>query len=247
MVENQSIERTVLESLSAGVVHELNSPLTYTMSNVELLLEDINLLDTDASKKKYLLEDAKVILDGLHRMSNVVKLLHEASSKNYDLFQDIDIYTTLISALKPLYGSSKDIAKILINKHIFNTDFINNNAKLVVNIQESRIITLWDIIITNALDSLKINSSISDALLEIDVEKDTNMVRISFKDNGGGISKATLHKIFNTILIDERVDGGMGIGLGIAKKIVDDNSAEISVKNVTNGVLVQVTFYIKGG
>ena len=245
MTEKQRIEKSVIESLTAGIVHELNSPLTYTMSNVELLIDDINSLDANVSNKNYLLEDTKTILDGLHRIANVVKLLHEASSKNYELFQKVDIYSTILSALTPLYSCSKDVSKILINKKLFDIDFRNSDESVVVNIQENRVITLWNIIITNALDILKIANSEEDSLLEIDIEQNTNTVCVSFKDNGGGMSEDTLHKIFNSTLVDERVDGGMGIGLGVAKKIVDDNSAKISVENVENGVLVQVTFHIE--
>ena len=110
MLENDNCKAMTIQKLSAGITHELNTPLTYTLSNIELLIEDINDLDPATNNKKYMIEDATRVLNGLHRIANVVELLKEVSSKNNEIAEKIDLVQSIQTAI--------DIDRAALRAHI---------------------------------------------------------------------------------------------------------------------------------
>lgn len=62
------------------------------------------------------------------------------------------------------------------------------------------------------------------------------------EDNGGGIEKENIKKIFKRFYKTPD-SSGFGIGLAMAKSIVEKNNGEISVKNTDNGASFELKFY----
>lgn len=62
------------------------------------------------------------------------------------------------------------------------------------------------------------------------------------EDNGGGIEKENIKKIFKRFYKTPD-SNGFGIGLAMAKSIVEKNNGEISVKNTDNGASFELKFY----
>ena len=58
------------------------------------------------------------------------------------------------------------------------------------------------------------------------------------EDNGGGIKEENLKKIFERFY-----SKGFGIGLAMAKSIVEANNGAISVKNGKDGAIFKIKFY----
>ena len=62
------------------------------------------------------------------------------------------------------------------------------------------------------------------------------------EDNGGGIEKENIKKIFKRFYKTPD-SNGFGIGLAMAKTIVEKNNGEISVTNTDNGARFEIKFY----
>ena len=62
------------------------------------------------------------------------------------------------------------------------------------------------------------------------------------EDNGGGIEKENMKKIFKRFYKTPD-SNGFGIGLAMAKTIVEKNNGEISVSNAKNGARFEIKFY----
>ncbi len=77
--------------------------------------------------------------------------------------------------------------------------------------------------------------------LKIVVEKDSNSVVISFYDNGIGIKEELLHKIFENRFTTKGVSGGSGVGLAMAKIIIEEKMlGSISAENHENGACFKI-------
>ena len=62
------------------------------------------------------------------------------------------------------------------------------------------------------------------------------------EDNGGGIEKENIKKIFKRFY--KTPDSkGFGIGLAMAKTIIEKNNGEISVSNAKDGAIFEIKFY----
>ena len=62
------------------------------------------------------------------------------------------------------------------------------------------------------------------------------------EDNGGGIEKENIKKIFKRFYKTPD-SNGFGIGLAMAKTIIEKNNGEISVSNAKNGARFEIKFY----
>ncbi len=92
-------------------------------------------------------------------------------------------------------------------------------------------------IINNAKDAIVENiANIKDmeGKITIDISAKHKNSIVVFSDNGGGIKKEILAKLF-TPYTTSKGDKGTGIGLNISKMIVHKNGGEISAKNIENG------------
>jgi len=78
--------------------------------------------------------------------------------------------------------------------------------------------------------------------LTVKTERIDNVMRISFKDDGPGIAKANLEKIFNPFFTTKDPDRGTGLGLSICYKIVKQHDGKIYAESELGK---GVTFFIE--
>lgn len=225
--------------MAAGITHEINTPLTYIRGNIELMIQDINSLDKEIKQKNYLLEDSKTILDGVNRIASIVESMREMASQTKELPKPSNVYASLITALTLSYNKAKQISQIKIQNEIFEIGMNKEKFNYTAYIQKQRIEQVLVIIINNALDSLKHIDNFDERLLEITIADEDNCVVVRIKDNGGGIDKKILPKIFDPFE-SSKDEGGMGIGLNVAKRIIDDHGGKIVPSNHENGALFEV-------
>lgn len=230
---------TTIGKMAAGITHEINTPLTYIRGNLELMLQDLNSMDDSIPQKAYMLSDSKTILDGVHRIASIVESMREMASQTKEIPKATNIYASLITALTLSYNKAKQTSKILVQHEVFDIGMDKEKFCFEANVQVQRIEQVMVIIINNALDSLKKIEIFEERLLEIFIEEVDQCIVIRFKDNGAGISEAILPKIFDPFQSDKE-EGGMGIGLNVAKRIVDDHGGQIIPSNHENGALFEV-------
>jgi signal transduction histidine kinase len=85
----------------------------------------------------------------------------------------------------------------------------------------------------------------------VDISRKENEFEISISDNGPGVPEADLPFIFNRFWRGEksrsRVSGGAGLGLAIAKLLVEGMEGKITARSQTEGGLqVSVSFAAAG-
>ena len=91
------------------------------------------------------------------------------------------------------------------------------------------------IIVNNAHDALQ-HRGVEDPRITICAEEQEGCYKLSIADNGGGISPDILTKIFDPYFTTKHKSQGRGIGLYMAKMIIEDGmQGKISVQNNDNG------------
>lgn len=235
----KSAKLSYIGALSAGITHEINTPLTYVKGNLELMLYDIEDLEPSAIKER-MLQDSQKIKEGLNRIANIVESMREISHSNEGVKSNFNIYATILTALTMAHNRAKHISKIYLNGEVFDINNINNNKYVFISsVQKQRIEQIWIIIINNALDELIKIEDYDKRELKIDILEEKNNILVRFKDNAGGLSKEILKKLFEPFT-SSKTQGGMGIGLSIAKKIVEEHNGSIKAYNEDNGALFEV-------
>ena len=236
--EIQSAKFLAIGQLTAGITHEINTPLTYIKATFEMMQYDIEEV-TDEEIRKRMLEDSTTILDGIHRMENIISSMKEIASQTRIEKEITNIYKTIMVALTMTHNKCKHIANIHFNGEPYTTIREHDSHQFVANVQKQRIEQVWIVIINNAMDELIKIEDFSKRKFEITITNNDEKIIVTFKDNAGGIKEGIIDHIFEAFK-STKVSSGMGVGLNIAKKIIEENDATIEAYNEDGGAVFQI-------
>ncbi|RKY25496.1 MAG: hypothetical protein DRP62_01065 [Planctomycetota bacterium] len=205
----------------ANVSHELKTPITSIKGFVETLQEGA--LDKPEESKRFLEIIAKhadrlnAIVDDLLSLSR----LEEDSEQRRISFEKTSIRPTLVSAieLSKVKAEEKHITvELLCDKEI--------TAKINSALIEQVVLNLID----NAIKYSQDNSKI-----QVSTQKTENEVFIKVSDQGCGIEKEHLDRIFERFYVVDkgrsRKLGGTGLGLAIVKHIAQVHNGYVTVES----------------
>ncbi len=208
--------------------HELRTPLAIIQAEIESTLRDKTATKADY---KEILESNLEEVNRLHKLSN---LLLKLARLETDLLEWKSI--NLVDATKQAINSftlsqQKRIKLTTSHKKIF-----------LNNVNPESITELVVILIDNALKYSTPNTSIL-----VSVKKEKSHIYCSVTNQGKGIDEKDINHIFQHFYQAETsrskdVNSGYGLGLALAKKIINLHKGEITVTSVKND---KTTFTIK--
>lgn len=151
--------------------------------------------------------------------------------------------------------SSLDANKDLMKNEEIRLDELISYAIDTLNLKESTSVTIDDSLKENLIigDFYWLEEALINILKNADNRKACDKIIISseknplytsliIEDNGGGIEEENVKKIFKRFY--KTPDStGFGIGLAMAKTIVEKNNGEISVSNTDSGARFEMKFY----
>ena len=96
-------------------------------------------------------------------------------------------------------------------------------------------------LLRNALDAMQDKSC---KRLEIRLEAEEQLWRLSVIDNGTGIAEENLAKVFDPFFTTKPVGDGLGIGLAVSFAIVHESGGRLTAENHANGAVFALTLPI---
>lgn len=202
---------------TADASHELRTPLTAMKTEIEVNLRDKNLNLTQA---KALLNSNLEEVQKLESLSNALLKLARFE-KNSPALKKVDLKEILIEAYEK-------VESLAARKSI---KFENKLIDLRARGDKQSLIELFVILLDNAIKYSPEKSSIS-----IRMKESRGRAEVSISDQGVGIKSSDLPYIFNRFYradssrTKENIDG-YGLGLSIAKSILELNNGDISVSS----------------
>lgn len=249
--EANRIHSMKLESigeLSAGIAHEINTPIQFIGSNVSFLQDSFgDLLNLVAAYGK--LRDALADSPQFADILGEIKVLEEEADVEY--LQDeapkafeqtrsgVDRVTKLVLGLKGFAHSGDGEIKrpTNINEIIENSLIVCHNAYKYVALMETEYgeipaINVYPGDIGQVIVNLVVNAAhaIADkkgdspelGTIRICTSCKDNVVSISVSDTGGGIPEGVRQRIFDPFFTTKDVGRGSGQGLAISRTIIHD-------------------------
>ncbi len=205
----------------ANVSHELKTPITSIKGFSELLLED-NIKD-DKTVKEY----SKIILSQSERLINLVEdilLLSEVESKTKDKNIEKINLNDIVEEVKAVVKEQASQMNISINFTPLEVYFFANKN------------SIFELLLNLTDNAIKYNKN--GGIVEIKLDQDQNNVYISVFDNGIGIPKNDLQRVFERFYrVDKsrsKKSGGTGLGLSIVKHIVELYYGKIDIDSKEN-------------
>ena len=194
-----------LGELSAGVAHELRNPLTSIKAFIDLIPSKIN----DENFKKELV---RIVPKEVNRLDDLVNsLLNYSKPKNPQpaIIQLDTLLTEVLTLLKQKLNE-KSIQVVVKGKDTYFYADESQIKQILINI------------ILNSIDALDIKGKI-----EIESNNLETMAVIIIRDNGSGIPKVLLTKLFDPFYTSKKT--GYGIGLSITDRLIRDNKGDIKI------------------
>ncbi len=216
---------TIRRDFVANVSHELRTPITSIRGYVETLLDGA--LDSREDSVKFLQiiqrqsDRLNAIIDDLLALSRIEQESHEGEIALQD------------GALYPVLAAAVQTCQVQADK---------TEVHIGLDCPENLLVTMNDTLLEQAVVNLLVNAIKyshrgGTVLLQAGVagEPDARKVVISVKDNGCGIAREHLPRLFERFYRSDRARsravGGTGLGLAIVKHIIQAHGGRIEVQS----------------
>jgi signal transduction histidine kinase len=220
--ETQLVQTEKMASLgrmSAGIIHEINNPLNYAKTGLFTLRKKSKHVPSD--QQEDFAEVLKDIEDGVDRVKDIVSDLRTFTHPREDKLDEVEVGKPVAAALRFLSGEWKD--KVPVHQQF--------NAHQIIMGNESTLLQLLTNLFQNALDALKSRGERPDeAAIWIEDKLTEHTYSLIIRDSGSGIPSHVLDKIFDPFFTTKDVGQGMGLGLSICYRIMQQHEGRINVR-----------------
>lgn len=212
----------------ARVSHQLESPLNALQENLEQLISAADKLPPEIRLKlKHMETKTKVVLENVRDVFLTLQALEEPLVKEVRTYNVCTLIENVVTKMVPL-AKARNVE--LIHK------FHCSDAPVKIDRR------LFSIALTHLLEN-SITYTLTPGSVNVAVTKGNKHIRIIIQDRGIGISPSDASIIFQPFARGERAGkhdpDGIGVGLTVARLIIQDFSGRINWKNRDRGMGAQ--------
>lgn len=241
----EETDRFVSLGLSvAEIIHEITNPINFIQASAQNISEHINkLLELfEAYKRLPLLPRAKAELERIEQALNISEVVSEIDKFTQDAVKSAQRVKELVSSLRAFARPTNEMLEVDLREPIEDALVIlasqcKEQIKILKYFDEipkimgnpSRLIQLFTNIIRNSIQAIEEKGEIV-----IATKRAQDRVIVEITDTGKGIAPEILPTIFDPFVTTKGSTEKLGLGLAIAKSIVDEHKGNISVQSELN-------------
>lgn len=205
-----------LGKLTAGLLHEINNPLNYALTALQMIKREPVFNEDEVLHEIFLDID-----EGMNRIKTIICELqvfaHPSEANKQGTFSIKDAITSAIRF------TANDLRDIRVIQDLDSNEDVNGSRGSVVQI----LINLF----SNAAKAIAAVPAEEKRKGEITVttENRDNRLHVRVRDNGVGIDKDSIQNIFDPFYTSRDVGEGMGLGLSICHTIVKNHGGQLTV------------------
>jgi PAS domain S-box-containing protein len=213
-----------MNSLAAGVAHEINNPLTYVLGNLQIMSQLLDDLVARAATPPAVMTELRRCLDetliGTERVRGIVSDLRRLSRPSGPEWVAVDLRTALESALRLAGNEIRHRARVVRRWA---------DAPPVLG-SELRLVQVFVNLLLNAAQAIdEGRAGANEVVVSLAVEA-RGWVVVEISDTGRGMAPEIQSRIFEPFFTT-RPGCGVGLGLSISRSIVTELGGEISASS----------------
>ena len=207
--------------LTASIAHEINQPLGSILTNAETADEILKSSRPDIAELKEIVRD--ILLDD-RRATEVIRRMRSLLKKAPFELKNIDLNEVARETVEFL-------SSLAVGRKVELASVIAPDALPILGdrIQLQQVILN---LVVNGIDAMRDMRS-EDRIISIRTWRVENLAELSVSDRGAGVPEDKLKEIFEPFFTSKAE--GMGMGLSIARTIVDAHRGQISAENPRDG------------
>lgn len=239
-----------LGTLVAGIGHEINNPNHTIMSTAAILEEAWRDLATMLSEYVDEYGEFTVAGTGYYDFAETMPLYLEGLTRASERIRDIvshlrdfarqDVYDLngLVEVNEMVEGAVS-LMKSHIQKHTSRFGLYLGESLPAVRGNLPRLQQVVVNILQNACDAL--SSERGAVEVRTDYSESTDEVRVTIRDEGGGIADEEIERVLDPFYTTRRTSGGMGLGLSVSQGIIDDHHGRLRIESeIDRGTTVTI-------
>ncbi|MFL5407316.1 MAG: two-component system sensor histidine kinase NtrB [Myxococcales bacterium] len=205
-------------TLSAGVAHEINNPLAYTIANLGYVAERLRDLpgSLDLDEVDTAIAEA---LEGAERVRRIVKDMKTLSRVDDETISAVDVERALDASVNMAIHELRQKANVV--KEYAGVGFALAN--------EGRLVQVFLNLLVNASQAIATSSPESNEVRIVTCLDAEGRIAVEISDTGGGIPEDVLPRIFDPFFTTKPLGVGTGLGLSICHSLVTTIGGEIDV------------------
>ncbi len=221
----QTQKMEAIGQIAAGIAHEINTPLAVISTRLEILRAEIEKVECSKA-----VNQIDIIKKNIYRMSGIIERLLGFS-------RNIDSANTIINPVDVL-NEVLVFVKTEANKKGISINTMALSSKYNLELNKNKLEQVFLNIIMNALDSMPQGGDLN---IGIESNKKGPFVKISFTDNGEGMTEETRGKMFDPFFTTKEAGKGTGLGMYICYGIVKEMDGDIIIDSkVGHGTTVSI-------
>lgn len=220
-----------LGRLTAGIAHEMNTPLAAVRTTLKELGDFINEYNESIGNPGVLPEDHKSIAEDMKRC---LKLAAQAAEKSTGFINAIKAQTTNINTTNLQLFNAADVMKDALA--ILEFALRKGNCNLITNFDSTitlygdpnKLVQVATNLVINSIDACKPDGG------NISVKIENNgdgFAKLTFQDTGCGIPEEIKTRIFDPMFTTKPFGEGTGLGLSIVHDLVNEYNGSINVES----------------
>jgi signal transduction histidine kinase len=208
-------------TLSAGVAHEINNPLAYTIANLSYVRDALAKVSEapaglDLTEVRASTEEA---IEGAERVRRIVKDMKTLSRMDDERVGPVDVEAALEASVNMVAHELRQRAHVI--KNFGRVPLVRGNEGRLVQVFLNLLVNAAQAIAGNAPDrnEVRLGTSIDTA----------GRVIVDISDTGVGIPDEVLPRIFDPFFTTKPVGVGTGLGLSICHSLITAMGGSIEV------------------
>lgn len=224
-----------LGTLAAGVVHEVNTPLTYVLANIEYLRGRLPAIRGPLEERREVRgEELSCLLQQLDMMEETLREVHEGGERMRLIVRDVKAFarcgTEELSLVDP--REVLEAALKLASVHLRHQGRVLRDYRHVPLVRASgpRLAQVFLNLLINASHALQ--EAQGEPTLTVRLRtSDTGEAVIEVEDTGCGISPEHQPRLFEPYFTTKPAGEGTGLGLFICRSLVESFGGRVAVES----------------
>ena len=220
-----------LGRLTAGIAHEMNTPLAAVRTSLKEFGQLIQEYEESIGNSSVLPEDHRLIAEDMRKC---LKLAIQSAEKSAGFIKGIKAQTTNMNTSNfQVFNVANVISDTL---SVLEFALRKGNCKMTTNIDNSielygdpnKFVQIATNLVINSVDACKTDGGNISIILE---NNGDGFAKITFQDTGCGIPEEIRTRIFDPMFTTKPFGEGTGLGLSIVHDLVDEFNGNINVES----------------